>query len=507
MAGRHAKFALCFTPLLFAAAGAHGADVKQPGEVKLEDVVSSAMTQSNAVLQADAKVKQASGQLQQAEGAFDWTVSGHSGWQRLYLPKIRNGVFTDETEVTSAIPIEAGISKKFTNGISIQPGVTFYANTAASNAQTFGLTKPRPHFNVTVPLWQGSGTDNPLAARAHAAEKSLQGSRFENDYARGLAVHDAVQVYWRCLALREQTQIAQVAEDDSLDYDALLKRQTQTGQLEPAELDRATADQAVKHVEVTKGRLAEKSCLRQLGQAMGASGAAPATVSGAFPDMGAMADDVTHLNEAAMTDLALRNRLDLQALHQYAAAAGEQVKGADNGLGPQVDLSLDTDGVFVNLSKSLEGNVENGTLAAAQAQETIARLNLRQAEDQVRRDIADQVEAMKAALADWRGLSHSADLMEGVVVSARKRASAGFITRAAQSDAETARAQTRQAMVDAQLRFCAALAALRLSTGTVAAQPGAPAGSLALLFRTLPGPGPAPMPAPTGAAPQQPTGD
>ncbi len=378
MAGRHATFALCFTQLLFGAAAARA------GDLRLEDVVSSAMTQSPTIQQADAKVKQASGQLQQAEGAFDWTVSGRVGWQRLYLPKIRNGVFTDETEVTSAIPIEANVTKKFSNGISIGPGVTFYANTAASDAQTFGLTTPRPHFNVTVPLWQGSGSDSPLAAKAHAAEKSLQGSRFEGDYARGLAVHDAVQVYWRCLALRDQTQVAQVAEEDSLDYDALLKKQTETGQLEPAELDRATADQAVKHVEVTKGQVAEQSCLRQLGQAMGASGGVPPSVTGEFPDIGAMADDVTHLNEAAMTDLALRNRLDLQALNQYAAAANEQVKGANSGLGPQVDLSLDTDGVFVNLSKSLEGNVENGTLQAAQAQETIARLNLRQAEDQVR---------------------------------------------------------------------------------------------------------------------------
>ncbi len=499
MAGRYATFALYLAPLVLGAASARA------GDVKLEDVVSSAMTQSTAVQQADAKVQQASGQLQQAEGAFDWTVSGRTGWQRLYLPKIRNGLFTDETEVTSAIPIEANITKKFSNGISIGPGVTFYANTAASNAQTFGLTTPRPHFNVTVPLWQGSGSDSPLAAKAHAAEKALQGSRFENDYARDLAVHDAVQVYWRCLALRDQTQIAQVAEEDSLDYDALLKKQAQNGQLEPAELDRATADQAVKHVDVTKGQLAEQSCLRQLGQAMGASGGAPPAVTGEFPDMGAMADDVTHLNEAAMTDLALRNRLDLQALNQYAAAANDQVKGANSGLGPQVDLSLDTDGVFVNLSKSIEGNVENGTLQAAQAQETIARLNQRQAESQIRSDIADQVQAIKGALADWRSLSHSADLMEGVVASAHKRAAAGFIPRAAQTDAETARAQTKQAMVDAQLRFCAALAALRLSTGTVAAQPGAPAGSLAALFRTLPGPGPAPTP--SGAAPEHPSGD
>jgi outer membrane protein TolC len=90
-----------------------------------------------------------------------------------------------------------------------------------------------------------------------------------------------------------------------------------------------------------------------------------------------------------------------------------------------------------------------------------------------------------------------------VVTSARKRAAAGFLPRSAQSDAETDLAQTRQAVVDAELRFCAALTALRLTTGTIAAQPGAPAGSLALLFRTVPAPGPTPV----GAAPEHPSGD
>jgi len=486
-------------PFVLAASCAHATDVK------LEDVISAAMTGSTTVRIADAKVQKAQGDLQQAEGAFDWTVSGKTGWQRLYLPKIRNGVFTDETEVTSAVPIDAGIAKRFENGITIQPGVTFYANTPASDAQTFGLTTPRPHFNVTVPLWQNSGGDSPLAAKAHAAEKALQGTRFETEYARGLAVHDAVQVYWRCLALRDQTQVARTAETESLDYDALLKRQAEHGQLEPAELDRATADQAVRHVEVTKGEVAEQSCGRQLRQTMGSPAemkTAPG-VTGDFPDMNALSDDVTQLNEAAMTDLALRNRLDLQALSQYAGAATDTVKGAHSGIGPQVDLSLDTDGVFVNLSKSIEGNVEDGTLKSAQAQETIARLNLKDAEEQVRRDVSDQVQALKAALADWKGLSHSATLLEGVAESARKRAAAGFLPRSAQQEAETDLAQTRQAAVDAQLRFCAALTALRLSTGTLVAQAGTPTGSLAQLFRTLPAPGPAPV----GAAPDHPSGD
>lgn len=486
-------------PLALAGARAHA------GEVKLEDVISSAMTQSTAVQIAKAKVDKAQGDLEQAEGVFDWTVSGKTGWQRLYVPKIRNGYFTNETEVTSAIPIDAGIQKRFENGITIQPGVEFYANTAASQAQTFGLTKPRPHFNVTVPLWQNSGGDSPLAAKAHAADKSLQGSRFDNEFARNLAVHDAVQIYWRCLALRDQTKIAKAAEDRSLDYDALLKRQTEHGQLEPAELDRATADQAVKHVEVTKGEIAEQSCGRQLRQAMGSPAdmkTAP-SVTGDFPDLEALADDVAHLNEASMTDLALRNRLDLQALEQYAGAATDAVRGANSAQGPQVDVSLDTDGVFLNLSKSIEGNTESGVMKSAQAQETIARLNLKEAEEQARRDISDQVQALKAALTDWKNLSHSAALLEGVADSARKRAAAGFLPRSAQQDAETDLAQTRQAVVDAELRFCAALTALRLSTGTLVAQPGTPATSLASLFRTLPAPGPAPV----GAAPEHPAGD
>lgn len=471
----------------------------------LEDVISQAMTKGMAIQKAEAKLQKAEGDLEQAEGAFDWTVSGKTGWQRLYLPKIRNGVFTNETEVTSAFPIEAGIQKKFENGISIQPGVTFYANTQASDAQTFGLTTPRPHFNVTVPLWQNSGSDSPLAAKAHAAQKALQGSRFEQEFARSLAVHDAVQVYWRCLALHQQTQVARKAEEESLDYDALLKRQTEQGQLEPAELDRATADQAVKHVEVTKAELAEQACGRELRQAMGSPAdlKTPLSVSGDFPELDALETDVAHLNEAAMIDLALRNRLDLQALAQYAGAASEQVKGAHSGLGPQVDLSLDTDGVFLNLSKSIEGNIENGSLKSAQAQELLARLNLKEAEDQTRRDVSDQVHALKAALSDWKGLKRSVALLEGVVESARERAAAGFLPRSAQRDAEADLAQTRQALVDAKLRFTAALTALRLSTGTLTATPGAPSGTLARLFQTLPVPGPAPV----AAAPGRGAGD
>ena len=85
-----------------------------------------------------------------------------------------------------------------------------------------------------------------------------------------------------------------------------------------------------------------------------------------------------------------------------------------------------------------------------------------------------------------------------MVASARKRAAAGFLPRSAQSDAEADLAQTRQQVVDSQLRFCAALAALRLTTGTVAAAPGAPASAIATIFRTLPNPGPAP----DGAAPE-----
>lgn len=477
---------------MLAGANARAADLQ------LEDVVAATLSQSPALQQADAKVKQAAGQLKQAQGVFDWTASGRTGWQRLYVPKVLNGVLTNESETTSALEVQAGMAKKFGDGITIEPGFTFYANTPASQAQTFGLTTPRPHFNVNIPLWQGSGSDNPASAKAHAAQKTLEGSRFEGDFERGQAVHDAVQVYWRCLALRDQTRIAEAAEEDSLDYDALLKKQAQTGQLEPAELDRATADQAVRHVAVSKSQTMEQACGRELAQAMGVPSGTVPSVAGEFPDMTSMEEGVAQLNEQAMIDTALHQRLDLLALTQYAAAASEKVKGAHNGLGPQVDLSLDTDGVFVNLTKSLEGNLEDGQLEEAEAGETIARLNLRQLQDQVRRDVSDQVQALKAALADWKALSHSADLLEGVTASARKRAQAGFIPRSEQSDTETDLAQTRQQAVDAKLRFFAALAALRLSTGTVTVIPGTPVPSIAAIFRTLPGQ----MPASVGAAPE-----
>ncbi len=458
--------------------------------VTLEQALSQTLLHSPVLQQGEAKVKQVAGQMKQAAAAFDWTIAGKAGWERLYMPRIRNGVLTDELETSSALKAEAGISKTFPNGITVQPGFVFYANTSASEAQTFGLTKPRPHINVNIPLWQGSGQNNLARTTQKAAEQNLEASRSENQFLRARALHDVAQVYWRCLALKGQFDAARQSEEESLDYDALLKRQAETGQLEPVELDRAMAQQAVRHVDVSKLRLTLQACLRELAQSMGGSETGanlPARLDGRFPDLALMGAAVQALDQARLTELALERRLDLQALSQQVGAADTKLRGARNGLGPKVDLSLDTDGVFLNLSKSLEGNLENGLLEEAQGAQSQARLALKLAQDQARRDIGDQVQALKAGLQDWRALSRSVHLLEGVMDSTRKRVQAGVLTRQSQIDTANNLAETRQAMIDAQWRFVSALAALRLVTGTLSVPADAQAEAMAGLFRVVPG--------------------
>src|SRR5262249_9319330 len=125
--------------------------------VRLEDVVASALTRMNPMVQRDnERVNRAAGQLQQASGAFDWNATAQSGWEELFVPKERNGFLTKDVDEKQSWHTIVGLSRRLRDGITIQPGISFYS-TSATEGQTFGLTRPKPALNLTVPLFRGFG--------------------------------------------------------------------------------------------------------------------------------------------------------------------------------------------------------------------------------------------------------------------------------------------------------------------------------------------------------------
>jgi outer membrane protein TolC len=192
------------------------------------------------------------------------------------------------------------------------------------------------------------------------------------------------------------------------------------------------------------------------------------------------------LNEQALTSEALAARQDLLALARFEAAEGERVRGARNGVQPQVDIYIDPTRVMLRYTQALGANASEGALAAAVAGESEARINIVQLQNQIRVDVSDEVRNLKEALANWAALTESAGLLGSVVSDAQTRAQAGVITQEQYREAQNELAEVRRQVIDAKLQYASSLAALRLSTGTIITDDGTTPDSLAAVFRTLP---------------------
>lgn len=456
--------------------------------VRLEDVVAAAIKGTPQTQHEDERVNRAAGQLQQARGAFDWRATAESGWEQLYVPKVDpNGFLTSKLSRPDVWRSTVGIGRRFRNGIDVAPGVTWATGSSATAGQTFGLTQPRPALNLNVPLFRGRGGDNEFASSERAAQASLEGANLGRGFAGERAVYDAVQVYWRCLATRQSLEVLDADQRGSDDYLATLRDLVARGQIEPTLLDRATANQAVNRVAVGRAQAADQACRRDLAIAMGGSAAGPLpTAVGEFPAMDGLNQAAIMLNEQALTTTALATRRDLMALARFEAAEGERVRGARNGVQPQVDIYIDPTRVMVRYTQSIGSNATQGALAAAVASESEARINIVQLQNQIRVDVSDQVRNLKESLSNWTALTESAGLLGSVVSDAQTRAAAGVITQQQYRDAQNELAEVRRQVIDAKLQYASSLAALRLSTGTIKTGDGITPDSLASVFRSLP---------------------
>ncbi len=452
-------------------------------DVSLEQVVTGSL-RSNSVLQhEDERVNRAAGQVREAQGAFDWTPSAEIGPETLYVARAdAAGTLTNDLETVRAWHTTVGVSHLFRNGVSVAPGVSFYADTDVSAAQTQGVTRTIPALNLSIPLLRDFGENNTAAANERAALAVLEGTKAGRAFIAQRNVHDAVQIFWRCLAARRHREIYEAGKGDADADVTMLRDQVQRGQAEPTVLDRALARQAVQQVNLTQLIGIENRCRRDLSLYVGAGpdGSLPAA-DGDFPQL----QGPDALNQAQLAQKALETRQDLEALAQYRAAEAERVKGAQNSTQPKVDLYVDTTRILLRLSQPLGNDIARGREAQAAAAEGDARLNFEQLQTAIRQDVAEQLRLVQEGSANWTALNQSVRLLEGVVADAARRVQAGVLTSQDYRNMQDELAAARNQVIDAQLEYASGLAGLRLAMGAIDTEAPSPAG-VASGFRSLP---------------------
>jgi outer membrane protein TolC len=452
--------------------------------MRLEDALRATLSGSVAVQREDERVNRAAGRLRQAQSVFDWQALADTGWERLYVPRVRNGFLTDETDQVDAWRTTVGIGRKFRNGIEIRPGVTFYADTGGTTSgQTLGQTRTRPNLGLTVPILKGLGESN-SAVDERAAEQSLAGAQFNRSFAAQRAVHDTVQTFWRCLGATKQLEIILTLDRDSRENVEALRRLADRGQLERTQAQRAEAAHVLRHVETGRAGEVLATCQRDLAQL---AGGRPAPV-GEFPAIANLEPAIDAIDPTRMVELALTRREDLRASERLLTAESTRLKGAQDSTLPKLDVYADPQRAGLRYTQTLHGDLEKGQVTEFSAAESEARLNRQQLESQVRAEVEDAIRQLRLARGEWLALTRSATLMETVVADTRRRAAAGLIDRKELRDTQDQLAQAKRQIVQASQQAAASLAALRLATGTIEIGESPLADTLAAAFLTPPVP-------------------
>ncbi|HEX4111442.1 MAG TPA: TolC family protein [Stellaceae bacterium] len=452
--------------------------------VQLQDVIRDALQGSLSLHRAKNKIDSAKGQLLEAKSPFDWTALAQTGWQRFFAPGL-TGVSTGSGFV-DAWRTTVGVTKEFSNGISMSPGVTTLITPGIKSLQALGYQQVLPTINLTIPLDRGLGTEN-ADANERAATASLRGSRLDYDYALQKAVHDAVQIFWRCLAAADQRMVMLESDQQQTDYEHYLQEMVSRGQLEPETVQRAQADHALSEENIERANEGVWSCRRELASAVGVGGRAMLEPTGDLPHPERYGPAIAKLQPESLVAYALDNRRDLRALKSYVEAQRDRLKGAKDELNPKVDVVLDPFQAFVRYSQSINRYGAKGHIAEIMSAESDAEIALEQGRQSVRSDIENAITGLQELWRGWPMLIGAQHNLQHMEETTEQRVRAGTADRSALRAAQDDLARAKHATFDTRLRLASILASLRLYTGTVALD-GDTSKTIATEFSTLPQP-------------------
>jgi outer membrane protein TolC len=452
--------------------------------VDLDQTIRQTLTGSLSLQRAKTKIEAANGQFLEAKSAFDWTTLAQTGWQRFLVPVTRNGYLTDSINYVDSWRTTVGVTKEFSNGITISPGVTTYVTPGVSVGQALGYTQTVPVVNLKIPLVRGLGEDS-AGADERAAAARLNGTRLDYDYAAQKTVHDVVQLFWRCLADAQQRLVMLEADQEQTDYERWLATMVARGQMEPSEIQRAQAEHVLSNRELDRAGEGVLICRRQLSDAAGLIAPAIMEPVGDLPHPDRLGPAIARLREAPLVSYALDNRQDFRALKAYVEATRDKLKGAQDKLNPQVDVVLDPYQAYIRYTQPIGNDAGKGEVAAAMAAASEADIALRQGEQALRTEIANAVFGLKQLWLGWPALVGAQRKFERLMNDADRGVRRGTTDRIALRLAQDDLAKAQHAEIEARLRLASIVASLRLYTGSIVLDNDKKA-ALATEFSTLP---------------------
>lgn len=335
-------------PLLYAAALAAGVagpamaqEAEAPGSaLSLQEAVHTALKANVWIEAGRLQLDAAYGEVLSARGAYDlrlWTsVGGAQTDQRVFDS---SGGVARETVPSRSSSYEAGLSREFSRGVTLQPAIRV-AHTDDPLVRQAPFARAEATLGIVVPLGYNRGGELTRAAE----QAAVIGERISRDRYRqvvGDQVRDVIGAYWEYRAAYERLEVHLDSESRAVRLLEETRTLVAADERPAADLNPLQASVASKRVARMGSEQALDAARRWLGLAMGlaADGIAALPPPGdPFPaGTPFRADDAT-VRRLASAALARRPEVSLTAQQQRSADVLYQAARA--GSRPRLDLNV-----------------------------------------------------------------------------------------------------------------------------------------------------------------------
>lgn len=387
--------------LMSVSVGAQGI-IPGPASALTPDALLSSVDRALPLLeQARQEVARARGEALETQGAFDLKLKAEALTSRGYYDNDRVKTVLEQPLAALGLTTYGGY----------KAGSGLFAP-YDSKAQT--LSGGEVLAGVGLPLMRNRAIDTRRADREVAglgigvAERGL-------DKARLSYFKEALSEYWDWVAAGQQQQVARALLDIAEARDQQLADAVSLGQVAPVErIDNRRAILQRRSALVSAARQVELQAIDVSLFLRGPMGEPVRPTAANLPDLPRPMPGESEPDEAAEIAVALERRPELQAIRLKRQQQDVELRVAQNGLLPSLDLFSEVSrdqgaGSDTRRGTMLEAGVTfelpwqrrkaAGKSAQVQAKQAVLAQELRWSEDQIRADVQDALSALRAARA------------------------------------------------------------------------------------------------------------
>lgn len=470
-------------PVAAVPAGAPDARGDDAPRISLGNALRSALERNPTIRVQAAQVAINEGLLQQANGAFDFTISA-----------MLQGSY-GKADRQESVSYEAGVSKLLPNGITVGP----LAEAEQELSGNIAYTETIVGLAFTIPLLQGLGTDV-VTAQQRAAMASLESQEHQLRFVTATQLLQVIQAYWSLKAAEEQLAIDVQVEDRYRELVSMTEDLVK-GAIQPAaqitqaraSLEQSVAARISGEQDLTEAaqNLAVLIGLPNSEVALAPRAAEPLPSEQSVPSF-------SRTTLQRMVDLALERRDDLRAAQKIVESNEILLVAAKNQLLPKLQLQVagglgglteggrqardlvpgeaELNGLAaqgtISFSFPIENNLAKGQVVAQQGAVAQSADESRLLASQISTGVVDAAQGLVRAYSELVKLDQAFALFTQSVNDQRELFKLGMASIVDVTTTEQSLAAAQSQRLSGRLNYANAIAQLRYATGTLLPVPG-----------------------------------